>query len=535
MIDLEAHGLIPPATAPRPTGGPTSIARLLDPLLADDPDRLALVGRAGRYTVAELDAASTRAAHALRALGVGAGDRVAASLPNDAAIVVAFLGAMKAGAIWIGMNRPLAGPEKAYMLADAQVALFLGDPDMVDQVAAHRADLPDLSRLVVVAPGTDDDEWAALLADASTAPVDADVDPLAPAAIAYTSGTTGFPKGAVHTQHNLLLPGTMSARRGLSNPSGVLGVPLPLTILNLLVLGPLAAYQTGMRLVAMDRIDGVGMAEWIAAEKITTFAAVPAMVHDLLTNTAVSDDMLASIEAIGVGGADMPDAFRRLYEERFGRRVVTGYGLTEAPTSVTGEDPATPAVAGTCGKALPQVEIHILDDEEHELPRGEVGEVCVGPATTGEHADLYRPMLGYWNRAEESAMALRGGLLHTGDIGVLDVDGNLFIKDRKHDLIIRGGANVYPAEVERVLHDDPRVAACAVIGHPDERLGEGVVAFVERMPGAAVTEDELIAHCRANLARYKVPDSVTFVEHFDRTPMGKIRKTALRSASSGAR
>jgi len=224
----------------------------------------------------------------------------------------------------------------------------------------------------------------------------------------------------------------------------------------------------------------------------------------------------------------MPDPFRRLYEERFGRRVGTGYGLTEAPTSVTAEDPNDAPVPGTCGKALPQVEIHILDDDGTELPAGEVGEVCVGPATAGEHADLYRPMLGYWNRPEESAAALSGGLLHTGDVGVLDADGNLFIKDRKHDLIIRGGANVYPAEVERVLHDDARVAACAVIGQPDERLGERVVAFVEPMPGATVTEAELVEHCRANLARYKVPDRVTFVDGFERTPMGKIRKTVLR-------
>lgn len=527
-MDLHAHGLIAPASPPQPTGGPGTIARLLDPLLAEDPARLALVGRRGRYSVEQLDAATTRAAHALRAVGVQPGDRVAVSLPNDVAIVVAFLGAMKAGAIWVGLNRPLAGPEKSYMLADSQAAVFVGDRAMVEQVHAHRAELPSLDRLVLVAPGEPDDEWDDLLAAAPTTAVDVEVDPSSPAAIAYTSGTTGFPKGAVHTQHNLLLPGTMSARRGLVNPTGILGVPLPLTILNLLVLGPLVAYQTGMQLVAMDRVDGVGMAEWIQAERITTFAAVPAMVHDLLANPAVTDDMLASIEAIGVGGADMPDAFRRLYEERFGRRVGTGYGLTEAPTGVTSEDLMGPAVPGSCGKALPQVEIHILDDDGTELPPGEPGEVCVGPATTGDHADLYRPMLGYWNRPEESAKALRGGLLHTGDVGVLDADGNLFIKDRKNDLIIRGGANVYPAEVERVLHDDPRVAACAVIGRPDERLGERVVAFVELAAGAAVDPAALLDHCRANLAGYKVPDSITFVDGFDRTPMGKIRKTVLR-------
>ena len=166
-----------------------------------------------------------------------------------------------------------------------------------------------------------------------------------------------------------------------------MGVALPLTILNLMILGPLAAYQAGGAVVAMDRIDAVGMADWIEREQVTTFAAVPAMVHDLLTHPEVTDDMLASIEAIGVGGADMPEAFRRLYEERFGRRVGTGYGLTEAPTSVTGEDVTEPAIPGTCGRALPQVRIHILDDDGVELPPGELGEVCVGPSEEGDFRD----------------------------------------------------------------------------------------------------------------------------------------------------
>ena len=373
--------------------------------------------------------------------------------------------------------------------------------------------------------------------DAGPGPV---VDPFAPAAIAYTSGTTGFPKGAVHTQHNLLLPGRVAALRAAGPAAGlaaarpaVMGVALPLTILNLMILGPLAAYQAGAAVVAMDRIDAVGMADWIEREQVTTFAAVPAMVHDLLTHPEVTDDMLASIEAIGVGGADMPEAFRRLYEERFGRRVGTGYGLTEAPTSVTGEDVTGPPVQGTCGRALPQVRIHILDDEGVELPVGELGEVCVGPSEEGDFRDTYRPMLGYWNRPPETAAALRGGLLHTGDLGVLDEDGNLFIKDRRNDLIIRGGANVYPAEVERVLHDAPGVSACAVIGEPDERLGERVVAFVELEPKARIVDEaSLLEHCRVNLARYKVPETVTFVSGFDRTPMGKIRKTVLRDGAA---
>ena len=530
MFDPVAHGLIVPSKPPRSAGGAKSVATLLEPMVRAAPDKAILIGRNGRLTAAQLDQQANQVANMLTSLGVKAGDRVAASLPNDVGIVVAFLGAMRIGAIWLGINRPLAAPEKAYMLRDSQTTVFIGDTAMSDQVKSQQSELPDLRHIIVSDPGVND-ELSSMIAAASADRVTTEIDPLAPAAIAYTSGTTGFPKGAVHSQHNLLLPGAVGTFRSkmtepVENP--VLGVPLPLTILNLMVLGPLSAYQSDTVMVAMDRVDGLGMGEWIHKEKITTFAAVPAMVYDLLTHPEVSDEMLKSVAAIGVGGADMPDAFRRLYEERFGKRVSTGYGLTEAPTSVTSEDVTKPPVAGTCGSALPQVSIHILDDEGNELPVGEVGEVCVGPSTEGDFADTYRPMLGYWNKPEESARALRGGLLHTGDIGCMDEDGNVFIKDRKNDLIIRGGANVYPAEVERVIHDVQGVAACAVIGVPNERLGEIVVAFVEPAPGATVDPAAIQQYCAANLARYKVPEQIHVIEAFDRTPMGKIRKTTLR-------
>jgi acyl-CoA synthetase (AMP-forming)/AMP-acid ligase II len=505
---------------------------MVDELVTVAPARTALVGRHGRLTATELAASVDRAAAALQGLDVRPGDRIAVSLTNDIDVVVSFLAAMRIGAIWVGINRPLAAPEKAYLLGDCGASVLLAETEVAATVPADRSALPELRHVLTVDPGSGADDWRAALDGAAATPEPVAVDPLDPAAIAYTSGTTGFPKGAVHTQHNLLLPGAVTRQRGQYPDGGVLGVPLPLTILNLIVLGPLVAYQNGLSLVAMDRVDAVGMAEWIRDEAITTFAAVPAMVHDLLTHPDVDDAMLASLEGIGVGGADMPDAFRRLYADRFGRSVGTGYGLTEAPTAVTMEDPDEPPVPGTCGRALPQVRIHVLDDEGRELPPGEVGEVCVGPADDGPFVDCYRPMLGYWNRPEATVEALRGGLLHTGDLGTLDEDGNLFIRDRRHDLIIRGGANVYPAEVERVLHDDPRVAACAVIGVPDDRLGERVAAFVQPAAGADVGEAELRDHCRQRLAAYKVPDTVVFVDDFDRTPMGKIRKTTLRATAA---
>jgi long-chain acyl-CoA synthetase len=534
MIDLAKHGLIAPDTEPARPAGPGTAARLLDAMLEETPERLALVGRSARYTVAELDNAANRAANALRSLGVKPGDRVAASLPNDADIVVLFLAAMRLGAIWVGINRPLAAPEKAYMLSDAGVRVLLGDSIACTQIEPLRGDLPQLNELVKVDPGSADDVWGGLLADSDDDPVDVAIDPFTPGAIAYTSGTTGFPKGAVHTQHNMLMPGAVSAFFGSYTEGAVLGVALPLTILNLMILGPAAAYQNGITLVAIDRVDAVGLAEWIENEKISTFAAVPAMVHDLLSHPDVDQSQLASLSGIGVGGADMPDAFRRMYRERFKAPVGTGYGLTEAPTAVTVEDPTIEPVANTCGKALPQVQIHILDEDDNELGVGDVGEVCVGPAEEGPFADMYRPMLGYWNRAEATAVALRNGLLHTGDMGMVDDDGNLYIKDRRNDLIIRGGANVYPAEVERVLHESPDVQACAVIGSPDDRLGERVIAFVQLAGGANADPNELRAVCAAHLALYKVPDEITFVPEFDLTPMGKIRKGPLRDSLASA-
>jgi acyl-CoA synthetase (AMP-forming)/AMP-acid ligase II len=461
----------------------------------------ALVGRSGRLTYADLDNATARAANAWRSLGVSAGDRVACTLPNDIDIVIAFLGAMRIGAIWVGVNIALAPPEQDYIVRDSGASVYLG------------RDLPL-------------DDWRGRCEAAPAGHMnDAVVGSHEPAAIAYTSGTTGFPKGAVHSRHNLLFVGHATKVTRQYDPSLRQGVCLPLTLLNLMVLGPLTAFQLGSCLVCMDRVDPVGLAEWIERERIATFSAVPTMVHGLLTHPDVRPEQLTPLVRPAVGGADLPESFRAMYRERFGAEVTIGYGLTEAPTAVTLTDPASPPRPGEAGRALAQVEIVIVDDDDHTLAPGEVGEVCVRAASTGPLADQWTPMLGYWNQPEASARALRGGLLHTGDLGSLDREGHLYIKDRRNDVIIRGGANVYPAEVERVLHAHPHVVACAVVGYPDERLGERVAAFVQ--PDEIVAEAELAAHCAGQLARYKVPDRWEFVKEFPRTAMGKIKKREL--------
>ncbi len=510
-----------------PGGGPQSVAELLAPWLEECPERTALVGRHGRLSYAELDRVADRAARALDDLGVGTGDRVAACLPNDVDIVVAFLAAQRLGAIWVGVNRNLAAPEKAYILNDCGASLYLATPDMADEIEGVRDALEAPVRVVAVDPEAADSPWHRRLDAAETPPPRPAIDPFAPAAIAYTSGTTGFPKGAVHSQHNLLLVGAVARLTGNRPQPASHGVVLPLTILNLFVLGPLCIFYDGRTCVCMDRMDALGVAEWVRSEGIGSFDGVPTIIHDLLTHPDIAPGDLVTLTEPIMGGADSPPEVVRLFRERFGGEVIIGYGMTEAPTAVTWSDGDVPPGPGLCGRPVPQVEIEIVDADDRVLPTGQVGEITVRPARTGKFAGVYTPMLGYWNRREATAEALRGDRYHTGDLGLIADDGNLYIRGRRNELILRGGANVYPAEVERVLQGHAAVAAAAVLGLDDARLGQRVVAAVELAPGQGTSERELIDLVRSELARYKVPERIRFVAAMPRNAMNKIVKPRL--------
>jgi len=528
--DFSALGLIPPSSRPAlPGGGPQGTAEVIDRWVAAKPDREALVGRSGRLTFAELDRAANRAANALATLGVEPGARVAVCLPNDVQLPVLFLATQRLGALWVGVNRQLAPPEKAYLLRDAGALVFVALESAAREIEAQ-PDLPELEHVIVVSPGAADCAWAARCAAASAARPLGAHDAFAPAAIAYTSGTTGFPKGAVHSAHNLLLPGTIShlTRRV---PEGTRqGAVLPLTILNLIVLEVLAPWLDGRTVVAIDRTDPLGLAEWIRSERVGAFSGVPTIYHDLLTHPDVRPADLVSLVAPGVGGSDVPPEVVRLYRERFGRGVGIGYGMTEAPTGVTWSDGSVPSSPGLCGKPLPQVEIEILDEAGHVLRHGEIGEITVLAARSGPYAGVYTPMLGYWRKPEATQQALREGRYHTGDLGFFAADGNLYIRGRRNELILRGGANVYPAEVERALLEHPDVEAAAVLGLPDPRLGERVVAVVQPKPGrTAPPEAALRAFCGERIARYKVPDHIASTTAMPRNAMGKVLKRELRA------
>jgi len=491
-----------------PISIPRTVGEVFAPVAASDPDREALVTRSGRWSYAELDRLADRAAHALTALGVRAGDRLAGGLPNDLDIVLAFHGAMRLGAVWLGVNRALAPPEKHFLLDDSGTSLVLCDAATAEQLTATSA------RIVVIDEGPS--EWRDALDAAPDEPFVAEVDPLAPAAIAYTSGTTGYPKGAVHSQYNLLVPGAvLNATRGYG-PALRKGDFFPLTILNMHVLTTLLTAQAGGCAIVFDRNDAIGVAEWIRAERATVWNGPPALLHSLAHEDGVAPDDLASLDEVWSGGGDTPEPVRAAFEAKFGLPALISYGMTEAPTVVSLDDPDGTHVAGASGRPLPHLAVHIVDDE-----------ICVAPTTTGEWAGVYRPMLGYWQRDDATKETLADGMLHTGDVGFVDDDGFVHVRDRKSLLIIRGGGNVYPAEIERVLHELPEIEACAVVGVPDERLGERVVAAVQLRPGATITEEELRAHCLANLAKYKVPERWLFVDEFPRNSMGKIQRREL--------
>ena len=507
---------------------PLDLTGVLARAVSGHAERPALVDRHARYSFRELDRQANRAAHALRGLGVKTGDRVALSLPNGADLAVALLGAWKLGAIWVGVHRVLAPPEKAHQLDDSGSRVLLADPETAGQVGRDAGRRGQLEHIVEVDPGDPDSEWAARLRAAEPSPPEVEIDPFAPAAIAYTSGTTGLPKGAVHSQHNGLLPGAVSVRRGTIGADETIGNMLPMTIFNLNVLGVLTSIQAGCKYVVMDTRDAPGIAGWIRRERVAYFTSVPAVIHDLLTHPEVDPEDLKSLTQPRVGGSNSPEWFRRLFRERFGKDLSTSYALTEGPTLVTREDAGEERVPGSCGRALPHIEVTIRDPEDAELPAGETGEICIGPRRDGPWKGVYRTVLGYWRQPERSAEALRRGRFHTGDLGRMDAEERVFVVERRSELIIRGGSNIYPSEIERVLRQDERVADCAVVGRPDERLGETVVAFVEPAADNPPPASELLARCRENLARYKWPEEILFVNTFERGAMGKIDRAALR-------
>lgn len=524
LFDYAAYGLAPPVERRDPPEGPALVAGLVEAAAARSPRAPALIGADRRYDFTALADAVSRAAALLDALGIRPGDRVAASLPNRCDIVVAFFAAMRLGAVWVGVSQILPLRDKLYILSHSGTKLLLADDRVAGELSGELAGLIDLSAGLL---RDDDPRWLQVMdgTGAALAP-SPQIDPYAPAAIMYTSGTTGTPKGVTHSQHNIIVVPLASFAHGALNPESRRGSVLPLTICNIMILGPVSAYLRDKPFILGTSAKIDALLDWAQREDVENMSFVPTMVYDLLN----TDRDLPPGLRPGSGGAPLPHALREKFEARYGYPLESSYGLTEAPT-VVAIPQGQRAPEGSSGRVLPHMQLSIRDANNVEMSAGEIGEVCFCAVDTGCWAHVYAPPLGYWMDAAKTSALLAGGVVHSGDHGHVDADGWLTIADRSSELILRGGSNVYPAEIERLLHTHPLVADCAVVGRPDDRMGMLTIACV--LPTSQdidtdALQAELTALCRDTLTRYKIPDFWTFVDSFPRNAMGKIIKPKLR-------
>ncbi|HEY1013821.1 MAG TPA: long-chain fatty acid--CoA ligase [Herpetosiphonaceae bacterium] len=492
------------------------------------PERLALVDDATgeRHTYRQLNARANRLGWALRErLGVAKGDRIAILAKNQIAYLDALFATGKLGAILVPLNWRLTAHELIYMLKNSGASVLIYDAAFAEIVAAMRPQVPVASYVVLgEAPGGDDLPYAALLESGRPEPVECELDPEDPHLILYTSGTTGAPKGAV-LSHRGLAWNSLNTNVGWDlrgDDVGVLHTPLFHTGgINVLTL---PIFHAGGTMVLMADWSPERCLELIERERVTIFFAVPTMFQMLLDAPGFAGADLASVRFCISGGAPCPVPLIQAYQGR-GIPFRQGYGLTEVSVNCFTLNPEDAIrKAGSVGKPIFHLDARVIDEHGRDVAPGEIGELILrGPTVCS----------GYWRNQAATAQALRQGWFHTGDLASVDGDGYYFIVDRKKDMYISGGENVYPAEVEQVLYDHPAVVECAVIGVPDGRWGEVGRALVVLRPGAAASEAELLAFCRQRLAGFKTPKSIYFVPELPHNSSGKILKPELRKRFGG--
>jgi len=482
------------------------------------PDKAAVIADDVRFTYAELDVMSDKVAANLARSGVGVGDKVGLQLPNVPEFVVAYFGILKAGAVVVPMNVLLKAPEVAFYLSNSGAKAHITFGGVADEAArgAAEAGVSD----VYVLGGDAGTPFGELLAGEAPGPQLQPRDPSDGAVIIYTSGTTGRPKGAELSHFTLYMNADVPGRLFELSPDDVVLVTLPLfhvfglsSVMNVCVL-------FGGTMSLVPRFEPAKVLQVMARDRVTVFEGVPTMFIGLLHAPEADQLDLSPLRVAVSGGAAIPAEVIDAFEEKFSVVILEGYGLSETASTTTFNTPADRKVYSV-GKPIWGVRVQIWDESGSPRPTGKdnVGEVVVSGANV---------MIGYLGQPEATAEAFAGGWFHTGDLGYLDEDGFLFIVDRKKELIIRGGYNVYPREVEEVVYAHPAVAEVAVIGVPDPKLGEEVRAVVALKPGASVEEQELIAFVKERVAAYKYPRSIEFRDTLPKGPSGKILKKELR-------
>jgi long-chain acyl-CoA synthetase len=461
-------------------------------------------------TYRALDEASAQVAGLLRQRGLKAGDRVGIMLPNVAEVPVIYYGILRAGGVVVPMNPLLKGREVAYYLSDSGAGLvfawhaFAGEAKSgAEQAGAELIVVDETDFPGLLAAAVPDDEVAER-ADEDTA------------VILYTSGTTGQPKGAELTHGNLTSNVEVSrADIAKAGPDDVIFGGLPLFHVFGQTVALNVAVAAGACLTLLPRFDAAHALRIIAGHRVTIFEGVPTMYVALLHQPDRADYDTSSLRLCISGGAALPVEVLRGFEEAFGVPVLEGYGLSETSPVASFNHPDRVQKPGSIGTPIRGVQMRVVDKEDGDLPLGEVGEIVIsGPNV----------MKGYWQRPEATAEAIVGGWFHTGDLARVDEDGYFYIVDRKKDMIIRGGYNVYPREIEEVLYEHPAVAEAAVIGLPHPALGEEVAAAVALKPGATASAEELRDYVKGLVAAYKYPRHLWIVDALPKGPTGKIQK-----------
>ena len=492
--------------------------------------RTAFVGGDTSFTFSDVEQRTNQVAASLLRLGVRKGDRVAVLLVNSVEFMEVLLGCAKIGAITVPINVRLASPEIGYILADSGADVFVFHEQLAEAAVGALVEPGVRVRHSVQVGGAAADGeifYPDLLTSGAPEPLDSDVDGRDPAFIMYTSGTTGRPKGVILTHDNLL----WNAVNVLSTEQGVHGSDVTVAVAPMFHIGGLGVHTlpllyVGGTSVILPSFDPVATLRAMAENRTTVQFMVPAM-WSALTQVPNFDsyDLSALRMAMG-GGAPVPLTIIDFMRQR-GVPFTEGFGMTETAPMVSVLDAANVTTrAGSIGRVAMHVDARIVDADDRDVPVDTVGELLVrGPNV----------FVGYWMKPEATAEAFRGGWFHTGDLGRIDADGYITLVDRKKDMIISGGENVYPIEVEQVLFRHSGVLDAAVIGGPDEKWGECVVAVVvadptaEQVPGA----DELIAWCRERLAHFKCPREVHLMAELPRNATGKLLKTELRKRFTG--
>jgi len=492
----------------------TNLAMVLRDAPADRADRAAIRQGDLVLTYAGLTAAAGQIATFLREEGIRPGDRVGVMLPNVAAFPVLGYGVLAAGAVLVPMNPLLKGREVEHYLGDSGAGLVFAWEAAADEAAKGAAAVG--ARVVPVADADAASLRSGLEPAADWAQQDDDDD----AVILYTSGTTGTPKGAQLTHGGLRRNAEITARSLIRAGSGdvIMGC-LPLFHVFGLTCGLNAALISGACLTLLPRFDPGAALEMIGRDRVTVFEGVPTMYSALLHHPAKSQADVSSLRVCVSGGAAMPVEVLRGFEAAFGCMILEGYGLSETSPVASFNHPDAERKAGSIGTPIEGVEMRVVDADSKDVAAGEVGEIAIRG---------HNVMKGYWGRPEATAEAIPDGWFRTGDLARTDEDGYFFIVDRKKEMIIRGGYNVYPREIEEALYEHPAVGEVAVIGIPDSSLGEEVGAAVALKPGSVATPDELRAFVKERVAAYKYPRQVWLVDELPKGPTGKILRRSVK-------